>query len=574
MDDVIEKAETDIKRLKKAFLLIVILGCSLALVFINRSYSYSKYQRVQFESAGATLFANLYYPTNEVDFQEKSPLLIYAHGIGYQRDLDLRIPLEFSKRGFYVAAIDYQGHGESEGSIDNLVPGTNMPALAQDCSRLLDSLEKMPFYSERINASQIGLIGHSLGGFAVLMTQALDPRFSVTVAWAPLVDPSSLGSEFTFGQQFKEYWPVNYLNNTNTQNLLIIAHVNDEALPYEKNALIAQQKTGCELINITEFLIGGGHALYSHRALEESINWFENLYFKSETLNGPIVFTWFWTYVFIFIALFALILTSLTLIFFSAHYFTFKSPKNKDKKYVPKKSKMIEKTRLLFQWAKIISYILLFVGVWLFFQNLLGTIGLFFGSFIIFAVYIVGKIYVEHKVSKSWGKKFNLKEEIKGHFDRTAFLFTFISTGYYLGLFYIFTFSYPFAFVFPTNLFTVITAFTVFPLYFSLELLYRKMIYPSLYFIRTEKQKAKIIAGLAVIIQAILILSTLSWSLIPVVLFTHLIFLMSVIYNTAIYQKTKNFSSIVLSSLLSICFFFSAVISQSLGMGSVLFYFV
>jgi hypothetical protein len=200
--------------------------------------------------------------------------------------------------------------------------------------------------------------------------------------------------------------------------------------------------------------------------------------------------------------------------------------------------------------------------------------GLFWASFMIFAVYIVGKIYVEHKVSQSWGKKFKIKEDIQLHFDRNAFFFTLISTGYYVGLFYIFTFSYPFAFVFPTNLFTVITALTAFPLYFSLELLYRKIIYPSLYFIKTEKQKAKIIAVLAVIIQVLLIIFTFSWSLIPVVLFTHIILLMSITYNTAIYQKTRNFSSIVISSLISICFFFSAIIGMDLRMGSVLLYFV
>ena len=249
MDDVIEEAELDIKRLKKSFLLIILLGLSFALLYINRSYSYSKYERVQFQSAGSTLYANLYYPTNEVPFQEKSPLLIYAHGIGYTRDLDLRVPLEFTKRGFFIAAIDYQGHGESGGSIDNVVPGTNTPAIVQDCSRLLDALEKMPFFSEKINTSQIGLIGHSLGGFAVLTTQALDPRFNCTVAWAPLVDPSTVGSDFTFGENFKDYWPVNLLNTTNSANLLIIAHVNDEVLPYEKNAVVAQQLTGCALIN-------------------------------------------------------------------------------------------------------------------------------------------------------------------------------------------------------------------------------------------------------------------------------------------------------------------------------------
>ncbi|MFX0074967.1 MAG: alpha/beta hydrolase, partial [Candidatus Hermodarchaeota archaeon] len=177
----------DRKFFKRIIVLIVLLVISLSYLVYNRSFSYNRYERVEFQSAGATLYANLFYPSKNLGFQEGRPLVIYCHGMGSQRDFDIRIPIELSKRGFYVAALDYQGHGESQGNIINIDPITNMPALAQDCSKLLDKLERMPFYSD-VNTSQIGLIGHSLGGFVSLMNQALDPRFNVTVAWAPLVN--------------------------------------------------------------------------------------------------------------------------------------------------------------------------------------------------------------------------------------------------------------------------------------------------------------------------------------------------------------------------------------------------
>ena len=91
----------------------------------------------------------------DISFQDQRPLLIYCHGIGSQRDFDLRIPIEFSKRGFYVAALDYQGHGESGGNINNIDLVTKIPALAQDCSRLLDKLETMQFYSDVNSSMQI-----------------------------------------------------------------------------------------------------------------------------------------------------------------------------------------------------------------------------------------------------------------------------------------------------------------------------------------------------------------------------------------------------------------------------------
>ncbi|MHA1479108.1 MAG: alpha/beta hydrolase, partial [Promethearchaeota archaeon] len=170
----------DRKFFKRIIVLIILLVFSLSYLAYDRAISYNRYERVGFQSAGATLYANLYYPSKNLEFQDQRPLVIYCHGIGSQRDFDLRIPIELSKRGFYVAALDYQGHGESGGNIINIDPITDRPALAQDCSKLLDKLETLPFYSN-VNTSQIGLIGHSLGGFVVLMNQALDPRFNVTV---------------------------------------------------------------------------------------------------------------------------------------------------------------------------------------------------------------------------------------------------------------------------------------------------------------------------------------------------------------------------------------------------------
>ena len=120
-----------------------------------------------------------------------------------------------------MAALDYQGHGESGGNINKIDPITGIPALAQDCSRLLDKLESLPFYSI-INTSQIGLIGHSLGGMVVLMNQALDPRFKVIVALAPLVNFNPPKYGFLYNEDLINHIPVNLLNEDNTQNLLII----------------------------------------------------------------------------------------------------------------------------------------------------------------------------------------------------------------------------------------------------------------------------------------------------------------------------------------------------------------
>jgi len=401
----------DVQFFKKIIILIILLVISLSYLAYDKSISYSSYERIEYQSSGATLYANLYNPSKNLEFQEQRPLIIYCHGIGSQRDFDLRIPIELSKRGFYVVALDYQGHGESGGNIINIDPTTNIPALAQDCSKLLDKIETLPFYSN-VNTSQIGLIGHSLGGMVVLMNQALDPRFNVTVAWAPLVnfDPQQLGIVNT--NNYDPYIPVNLLNKTNTNNLLIIMHVDDEALDFTNQALIAQNLTDCTVIPISGFLLGGGHQLFSDVVLVETINWFENYFFKSETINGPINITFIVNYVVIFITLLLLVLIILYLISYTSKFLRVKEDivqKNsvKNDKFI---SKVKVKAKKIKQILKIILYITIFLLNWEFFERVFGLAGIYLASLNISIIFFTIKLIYYLGDLKEKREKFDLNQ--------------------------------------------------------------------------------------------------------------------------------------------------------------------
>jgi dienelactone hydrolase len=568
----------DRKFFKRIIILIVLLVISLSYLVYDRSFSYSRYERVEFQSAGATLYANLYYPSKNLEFQDKRPLVIYCHGMGSQRDFDLRIPIELSKRGFYLAALDYQGHGESGGNIVNIDPVTKIPALAQDCSRLLDKLEAMPFYSD-VNTSQIGLIGHSLGGFVSLMNQALDPRFNVTVAWAPLVnyDPQIIK---IFPSEFDDYMPGRLLNATNTNNLLIIMHVEDEVLSYEDQALVAQNLTGCALINITRPLIGGGHQLFGNEVIIESIKWFENYFFNSETINGPINITFLVNYAIVFITLILLILIVLLLMSYTSKFFPYK--KEVLEKPVPKitgtLSKIKDRATRIRKILQIILFTTLFLLNWEIFERALGLVGIFFASLNITAVYFIVKFILYYRKLKENRVKFDLKQIIiliKSEFQLKYLLYAIICNVYFITVYLIFSFFYPFAFMWPSNFFqTLIAAVVVFPVYFSLELLYRKVIYPLLNFIKDERKKSVVIILIATYIQINLMILTWSWAFFPSVIFMYLIFLYAIIQNTLIYEKTQRFSTVILSSFDIIQLFFAAVISNAIGIGSALHLFV
>ncbi|MFX1588454.1 MAG: alpha/beta hydrolase family protein [Promethearchaeota archaeon] len=662
-------SKQDIKFFKRILILIGLLTGLLIYLHFNKNLSYSKYERVEFQSSGSTLYANLFYPSKNLDFQENRPLIIYCHGLGSQRDFDLRIPLELTKRGFYVAALDYHGHGESGGSITDINPETymnrtNVPSLAQDCSKLLDKLETLPFYAN-VNTSQIGLIGHSLGGMVVLMNQALDPRFNVTVAWAPLVnfDPQELGIFDT--SDYNKYIPVNLLNITNTHNLLIIMHEDDELLDFEEQTgvISAKNLTGCEVFPIAHPLIGGGHQLLDDVVIIKSINWFEEYFFGSETINGPIIITFMVNYIVIFFTLGLLFLISLLLISYSAKFFA-KDNQNKDAKetknmadklFKPNLEGKLSKPKIVIRVIKIIFFLAAFILNWEIFERIFGLPGIFLASLniILFfgivesAIYLknykkdIGKINLKDLITtqvslrtlvllviysiyfisiyfifsfspthpihafilpisivlitltvititftvlgfrvylKSTERK-DIKTDFKNLFkfkiQYKYFLYSLVCSLYFIILYLIFSYSYPFAFMWPSNYINfILGSVTAFPIYFSIEILYRKVIYPQLNFIKTEETKSKVIIVLATYVLINLMSLTWSWIFFPSVLYTYIIFLIVVIQNTIIFQHTKSFGAVILSSFTIIQLFFSAVISNALGVGAVLHLFV
>jgi pimeloyl-ACP methyl ester carboxylesterase len=557
------------KNLQKLLVFTLILIITLTCLYFNRAQSYNKYERIQFESSGATLFANLYYPSNELTFQEKQPLIIYCHGFASKRDFDLRIPIEFTKRGFYVAALDYQGHGESGGNINNIDPLTGVPALAQDCSRLLDKLETLPFYS-RINSTQVGLIGHSLGGMVVLMNQALDPRFKVTVALAPLVNftPPKIG--FLYNEDFIKYIPVNLLNAENTRNLLIIMHVEDEILDFTENALKAQELTNCTVIPIRGKILGGGHQLFSDSVLIHSINWFEHQFFRSSTINGPIIITFYLNYVLIFLNILLIFIIVISLISVSSQIFFRKKNRNDELESHIHKPVLSSTSK-----RKSLLRIPLFLGLFLLnlfgFQKIFGLKGILYGSLCFLVVYVMVKLISLLSTLKQGKCKLNLNKILKTEFNLKYFIFTIICTVYFIGIYMMFSYFYPFGFIWPSN-FVVhfMLAYFVFPIFLSIEILLRKVIHPLLNSLKSESSKNKVLLIATVLIMLTLMMLSRCMSYFPSVLFMNIIFLLVIIQNTKILQNLRTFYPVVVTSFTIVQIFFATVLSNVIGVNFIL----
>ncbi|MFX1388819.1 MAG: alpha/beta hydrolase family protein [Promethearchaeota archaeon] len=552
---------------------IVSLGC----LYAFRFESYLIYERVVFQSSNMTLYADLYHPTNQVSFQQKAPLIIFAHGLGSQKDLDPRVPNEFTKRGFYVASIDYRGDGESGGHLLDIntnmyMNRTNIPSIAQDCSRLLDTLSNMNFFIN-INTSQIGLVGHSLGGMVALMNGALDDRFKLTVTWAGLVNFSAEFFGISEDHPFMKYIPARIINETNPSNLMVIHSIYDTTVPFNENALVAKNLTNCKLVEIKSHLFGGPHYLFSDQVISETIKWVELHFFNSETKNGPIRLSYVITYILIGSSFIGLFLTTLAIMKYSFKYFSIKNDPDKRKKV--NSSTITDK---ISNRKHIIFVVLCFSGfltLWIIMLKLFGLTSLLTTPIIFligYFLYILIKYIITAEIK---GEKISvyielrLKDEIKSQFHKKVMLYSILSSAIFLVLYISFSLTYPFAFFSPVNLLSYILTFEIYPFYLAMELFYRKILYPKLDFIKSAKNKTIFISLLEMINIFILFYFSSPLFLISAMLVTYMIFLAVMVMNSIIYERTNKFSSVMISSFIIIQIFFGSVVSTILGFGSI-----
>lgn len=141
---------------------LLVLGSLLAW-FVQTGGGEVDVWNVQFAGTkGNTIDALLYAPEG-VNRQHKAPGILAIHGYINSKETQSGFAIEFARRGFVVLAPDETGHGYS--SPPAFADGFGgPPALAY--------LRSLPF----VDTHRIGLEGHSMGGWAVLMAAASRPN--------------------------------------------------------------------------------------------------------------------------------------------------------------------------------------------------------------------------------------------------------------------------------------------------------------------------------------------------------------------------------------------------------------
>ena len=145
---------------------------------------------IRFRGADGTVMSALLYVPPGVDAQHPAPGILAVHGYINSRETQDGFAIEFARRGYVVLALDQTGHGASGGKA--FANGFGGPdGLAY--------LRSLPF----VDRDQIGLEGHSMGGWTVLAAAAAMPDAYRSI----VLEGSSTGKPFA--KEGDPRWPRN-----------------------------------------------------------------------------------------------------------------------------------------------------------------------------------------------------------------------------------------------------------------------------------------------------------------------------------------------------------------------------
>lgn len=562
---------------RKFFLLlpIILFGIFLSLLLVSRSQSYVYYERVEFKCGEAELHANLYHPTNNIDFQgNKHPLVIYIHGFSGQKDIDLRVPLELTKRGFFVASVDMPGHGESANSDLLDTDGDGEFVATQMCSKLLDKIESLDVYPQ-IDEDQIGILGYSYGGYVALMNGLYDDRFRVTIAWAGVADVTVPYKGVDISDRKKDLLhennPVEVMNNGSKQpeNLLLIVHKEDFWYKYNKRLHGA---TNCEIEKL-DYPVNGvqeAHSLSHNSVMIKTIRWFEKEFFESESKNGPIQLTYQYDWLLLLLTLLTSYLTIFSLMIYASKFIlklkASKAIKSSYRRKIASESNLTPASKKKKQIAVLSLSIPIFVSLWFLGGLLFGWWASIFASAMIILIYLLFFRRILRKDEPIEDKKLTLIEKIKSEDSKKSIVYSIFCASLFLAFYFIFALIYPFWLLYPLTFLAFVISLIYIPIYLSMEIFYRKIIYPSLDFIKSKKTRTYTITLITLFVQLFLLIYTMIFMGMPVLLAASFFFMFVSLMNGIIYHKTDNLGAGFLNSLIIMSVFYGATWSFLLNL--------
>ncbi|MHA1130268.1 MAG: alpha/beta hydrolase family protein [Candidatus Helarchaeota archaeon] len=198
----------------------------------------------------------------------KAPLIVFMHGYTASKEFFYPLATEFARHGYVCYSFNARGHQTSgnQSSVAYFEVLDFMTAISH-------ILAKNATYG--INATQVGIIGHSHGAMTSTIVGALDSRVNATIPISTGANTSTLFEKFGLDQVIdqivtlmniqinfsdpNEIWlrsPIRYVNASYPSNLLLINGELDEAFSIQENKEILAEAIWNNLSRANEIIPG------------------------------------------------------------------------------------------------------------------------------------------------------------------------------------------------------------------------------------------------------------------------------------------------------------------------------
>jgi pimeloyl-ACP methyl ester carboxylesterase len=124
------------------------------------------------DESGYTVAAKIYRPIAATP-ENKMPGVLAIPGYQNDKDAESSFAIELSRRGFVVMAMDFVGHGDSGGHCEvmRFMFGDPADPYSIGANSAYHYLQTLPF----VDANNLGIMGHSMGGIAAQKVAAMNP---------------------------------------------------------------------------------------------------------------------------------------------------------------------------------------------------------------------------------------------------------------------------------------------------------------------------------------------------------------------------------------------------------------
>jgi len=204
----------------------------------------------------------------QVGANGKLPTVLVVHGLGQSSESMNAISTELARHGILVVAMDYRGHGDSEGGVNYIGEPLTAPNISNDLFAVYSWIAKR----DDVDLARFGVIGHSMGSRAALRFALFNPAVSTLILIGPYY-----------------VWESTVVNSTYpSANVLLLVGKNDMITPPEsayelfrkltdykgevgKTFGAFENRTARKLVEIEG--VDHYNILYNKEALSEILGW-------------------------------------------------------------------------------------------------------------------------------------------------------------------------------------------------------------------------------------------------------------------------------------------------------------